>query len=57
MSIAKLENIATDNPHSRSYLRGNPDTFFQVFNTPQSSLWGFLEPPLLKGVWGGGFIK
>jgi hypothetical protein len=24
----------------------------RVFNTPQSLLWGFLEPPLVKGVWG-----
>jgi hypothetical protein len=23
-----------------------------VFNTPQSLLWGFLEPPFEKGVWG-----
>ena len=23
-----------------------------IFNTPQSLLWGFLESPFVKGVWG-----
>ena len=34
-------------PYFRTSLK-----IYYVFNTPQSLLWGILEPPFEKGVWG-----